>query len=75
MRPAFAPTAEGRSMMKLREIMEFLQKASEDNLKRHSREEPIDMREIAYHEGQLSVLDVLIPRTPPDVEMLNETQD
>ena len=60
--------------MKLLELAKFLQRMAETNLERHSEEDPRDALEISYHNGQLSVLEPLIPRIPPDVEAL-EIQD
>ena len=56
--------------MKLLEMAQFLQEMANDNLNRHIAENPFDMNEISYHEGQLAVLLALIPRIPPEVEAL-----
>ena len=61
--------------MKLVELARFLQEMAQDNFDRHTKEDPDDACEISYHQGQLSVLEVLIPRIPPDVEALEEASD
>lgn len=60
--------------MTLLELMKFLQKMAEANLEHHLKEPSSieNLREMSYHQGQLSILDALIPRIPPGVEALEE---
>lgn len=61
--------------MNLRELMKFLLRMAEANLKRHEEQNPDDASEIGYHTGQLSILNVLIPLTPLDVKTLEIVED